>query len=170
MNSSNCSICNAALLVDDIFCKECGYPENGTLEQRDAHDRVIITKNRRLAEAVKKVANVKMMLYIIAGLNLLVGLFMLFGLDSYLDAIVLLISALVFVGCAQWVENQPLAGILSAFVYWIFLQLSVVFIDPAQIFSGLFLKILILVTFIKGISSAKEAKEIRHELGAAVIK
>ena len=49
-------------------------------------------------------------------------------------------------------------------MFWILLQLSVVLVDPALLFNGILLKIIFIGIFIKGISSAKDAKKYTGQL------
>jgi uncharacterized membrane protein YccC len=108
--------------------------------------------------------NVKILLYVIAGINVVVGLFLLMDSVTFVDGISSFVAAAVFIGCAIWVNNQPLTGVIAAFVFWLLLQLSAILIDPAMLFQGIILKVIFIGIFIKGISSANDAKKYTAQL------
>jgi high-affinity Fe2+/Pb2+ permease len=117
-----------------------------------------------IEDAKKKLRNVKILLIVLAGLNILFGLYYLMEDYTFYDGLAGLITAFVFIGCALWVEKQPLTGILAGFGFWILLQLVAIFINPANIFSGIILKVIFIVIFVKGIASAKDAKVFTEQL------
>ena len=52
---AHCSKCNTAILQENIFCQECGFPENGT--EKDVaqfHARNVMKKNEHM-DADKKI-------------------------------------------------------------------------------------------------------------------
>lgn len=159
-----CTKCNTEINQEDVFCSNCGYPENGDQEEKDKFDYRIKLKMNVLKDAKKKLKNVKILLWVLAGLHLLGGLFYISQEVTFYDGIGALIACVIFMACILWVKNQPLTGIMAAFIFWILMQLSVVFVDPALLFSGIILKIIFIGIFIKGISSAKDYKEYSQKL------
>lgn len=153
---STCSRCNTQLTEEDIFCPNCGYPEKASEEEKKKYDYRIKLRQDIVDDAKKKLKNVKILLYVIIGLNVVLGIYYLTDEFTVADGIGNLIAALIFAGCLVWVNKKPLAGILAAFIFWLLLQLSVVLIDPALLFSGLLLKVLFFGVFIKGITSARD--------------
>lgn len=160
----NCSRCSAEIFENDIFCRNCGYPENGDQKEKDRYDYRIKLKKDVLDEAKKKLKSVQMLVLFIAGINLLFGIYYLSDDITFADGIASLISATVYLGCFFWVKRQPLTGVLAAFIFWILLQLSVILVDPALLFSGILMKIFFIGIFVKGISSAKDAKSYTEQL------
>ncbi len=173
MEAITCSNCKSDLRTEDVFCSECGYPERGTDIEKNNFERRIILKKRVVKDAEKKVDSVRIMLYILAGLNIVIGTYYVFlSGDEFLfiDGIAALITGIVFIGCAIWVNNQPLTGVMAAFIFWIVLQILAAIVDPASIFSGILLKIVIIGVFIKGINSAKDAVKYSEQLASMKVK
>ncbi len=162
--SLECSKCNSNLKEEDIFCPNCGYPENADQKEKDKYAYRIKLKSDVVQDAKKKLKNVKILLYVIAGINFLIGIYYLSNEMTFADGIGSLISGFIFLGCVFWVNKQPLTGILAAFIFWIILQLSVIFIDPSLLFRGIIIKIVIIGVFIKGINSAKDFKSYSEQL------
>ncbi len=161
---TTCSKCQTQLGENDTFCNNCGYPERGTSEEQGKYNYSIELKKNVVDNARKKLKNVKTLLYVLAGLNFLVGIYFLSNEMTFNDGIGSFISSIIFLGCVVWVNKQPLTGILAAFIFWILLQLSVVLVDPVLLFNGIILKVIFIGIFVKGISSAKDAKNYINQL------
>jgi len=159
-----CSKCSTPLMENDTFCNNCGYPEKGSQNEKGMYEYRIKLKKDVLDDAKKKLRNVKILLGVLAGINILFGIYFLMNDSTFYDGLGSLITAAVFSGCALWVDKQPLTGILAGFGFWILLQLMAIFIDPANLFSGIILKIIFIAIFIKGIASAKDAKVYTDQL------
>ncbi len=161
-----CSNCRSEMDEAEKYCNNCGYPEHGDEKEQSRFMYSIKLKQDALAEAKKKLSNVRVMLYILAAINVMVGLYWLASEGGFADGIANIITAAVFIGCAILVKKQPLIGVLSAFIFWLVMQLSVVFIDPALLINGVVLKVVVIVLFVKGIQSARDAKEFTDKLKA----
>jgi zinc ribbon protein len=162
--NSICSKCQTSILENSKFCPSCGFPQNGTLEEKKQYNFRIGLKKNVVKSASKKLKNVKTLLYILASLNFLVGLYFISNDNMVNQGIGNLLISVVFLGCVAWVNNQPLIGIMAAFAFWILLQILTVIIDPTQLFSGIILKVIIFGVFIKGVSSAKDYNQFSAEL------
>jgi hypothetical protein len=159
-----CSLCKKVISPEDIYCNNCGYPENGTDEVKGKYDLKIKLKKNVVDGAHKKLKNLKTMLFIIAGLNFVIGMYLITDDFTFTDGLVSLIASLVYLCCVAWVNKQPLTGVLAAFIFWILTQLSVLLVDPLLIFQGIILKIIFISIFVKGIASAKDAQKYTNEL------
>jgi|GEM_PF-2075188 len=159
-----CSKCNFSLNSQDVFCNNCGYPERGNQEQKEIYEDEIKVKKFNATQADKELDNVRILLKIIIALTLLVGMFYLFSEDTFEDGIACLVATLIYIGCLIWVNKQPLSGVLAAFLFWLTLQLSVVFTNPVYLFKGIIWKILFISIFIKGINSARKYQKISNQL------
>lgn len=159
-----CSKCQNSMSTDDIYCTNCGYPERGSQEEISKYNHSIKLKMDVITEGVKKLKSVKILLYVLAGINAAFGIYYLTNELTFADGIGSLIAAGVFLACVIWVNNQPLIGVLAAFIFWILLQLSVVLVDPLLLFQGIILKIIFIGIFLKGISSARDAKKYQDQL------
>ena len=159
-----CSQCGTIVDSNDRFCSKCGYPENGTIEDKNKYDHSIKLKKDILEDGKRKLKNVKIIIYIIAGFNAVFGIYYLTQPETFAEAISSFIATGLFIGCAIWVNKQPLVGVIAAFVLWILIQLSVVLVDPTLLFKGIIIKVIFVGIFIKGISSAKDAKKYTEQL------
>ena len=160
----NCSKCSSPVAEHDKFCNECGFPENGSQKEKELYDYRIKLKMDVVEEAQKKLKNVKVLLYVIAGLNFAIGAYFVTTDTNIADGLFNMFSAAIYLACVIWVNKQPLTGVLAAFVFWIVTQLLLVLVDPALLFNGIILKAVFIGIFIKGISSANDVKKYTAQL------
>lgn len=162
-----CTHCDSILNEQDIFCPNCGYPERANQKEKDKFNYNLQLKKDIVIEAKKKMRNVKILLGVIAGLNLLVGFFYLNDDDTFAEGIAGIIAAVLFFACILWVNKQPVVGIVAAFAFWGFLQLISILAEPTSLFKGIFLKVIFAVIFVKGIQSARDYKNYQEQLKKA---
>lgn len=167
---SHCPHCSAELGDKETkFCQSCGYPARGSSQEQSNFKRKIQLQKEVLADAQKKVKRVSLMLYILGGINLVVGIFLLnmeLGFDSEMKILgwATLINAAVLIACGLWVKKKPVTGVLVAFSFYLVIQIAGAVIDPSTIFQGIILKIIILAIFIRGLKSAYDYKEYQKKL------
>jgi hypothetical protein len=116
----------------------------------------------------KHIKNARIMLFIVAGLQLLP----LFTLPDniadeakYIIIGLQLFFAAVFVGLGLWTKYKPFAALLTAMLFFIGIWVLGAILDPASIFQGIIVKIIVIVLLILGIRNAKEAEELRKTYG-----
>lgn len=116
----------------------------------------------------KHIRNTRIMLFIIAGLQLLplLTLGSLPDETKMLVAIVSLITAAVFVGLGIWTKYKPYTAIIVALcVYLGIIALTAIAAGMATIFQGIIVKSIVVVLFILGLRNAKEIEEARRNHG-----
>lgn len=161
---TKCPNCCATLEDGSKFCHECGFPARGDdKEQKQYYHRKKL-KYDVWQEANKKVRRARNLILVIAGLNFIAGLIYLLATELMADAVGMLIAAVVYLGCAIWATRQPLMGFLAALSLFIIIWVVSAIVDPSYIYRGIILKIIFLVIFIRGISSARDAKNYEKQL------
>jgi hypothetical protein len=163
-STTNCACCEAKCNSDDSFCESCGYPVNGTIEERD---QFMNNRNYNLYELSlfqKKIRSARNTLYVLASLFVLSGIFFYSTSEEYANPLALLITFLViagiYVGLAVWTKKQPLPAIVSGLLLFVILQLVSVIEDPSYLFKGIIIKIVVVVYLVKGIRAATGARDL----------
>ena len=164
MNDINCSNCRTVLTMEDTFCGKCGFPERGTEEEQRDYRLKISSRKRLLMGANKKVKDAKIALYVLAGLNVVVGIIYWASSDDFASLISSLVLAVIYLLLVAWSDKQPFAAILTGFIIYITIQLLAAVVEPTSLFSGIIIKVIIISVFIKGIKSAREAQDLMKEL------
>ncbi len=124
-----------------------------------------------IAQAFRKLKTVKVILFVIAAVQLILGLVYYFNGTFELDgALIQLIIALIFFGLALLVDKKPRVAVISGLVlYGLLIALNAV-VEPESIVKGIILKVVIIYAFVKGIRAANEAEELRDKLGKIEMK
>lgn len=159
-----CSNCQSAMVEGEVFCSQCGFPENGNEEDRANFARRVGAKKKLLNEVKREVRRGKNTLIVLGVLNILIGLFYIFFLEEIAAAVIQMILALVYLGLSIWTDKQPFGALLSALILYITLILLMAVLDPATIVQGVVLKVIIIGFLVRGVKSGHEAKNIYREL------
>jgi len=163
---STCHYCNSTgLKAEDHFCYSCGFPQGGTQEEMKLFIWKIKNKEQLLIDKKKSVKKATNILYILAGLNLVIGIIM--GLIVEVNIPVLIaciVSGAIYLALGLWSMKQPFPAILSGFfIYIVFILINAV-ADPHTIYQGIFWKVIIISSFIYGYKGVMDAKKIEAEL------
>lgn len=167
-DKSICFFCKSkGLKESDKYCPNCAFPQGGS--QIEMKDFILnVNKKKELLEkqnnAINKARNI---LFILSGMNVLVGLFL--GLIISVNVPIIigcLIGASIYLSLGLWSRIHAFPAILSGlFVYIVFIVLAAIS-DPHTIYQGIFWKILIISGFIYGYKGAKESKILEKELNS----
>jgi hypothetical protein len=124
-------------------------------------------KNKKELIEKKKsaVKRARIILYILAGINLAFGFGYYFIYVPDMNFLIgSIIGAVIYFVLGLWSIKQPFAAILSGLlVYLTFVALNAV-ADPHTIYQGIIWKVLIITGFIYGFKGAKEAKSLQSDL------
>lgn len=164
---TSCSNCSKSIKKNETFCGNCGFPENGSEQEKKKFNYSKKLKQNVLDDSKKKLKNVKIVLYIMAGINFIAGIYYLTQPAAIAEVIASIFATCIFLGCAQWVNKKPLIAVLSAFGFWLLIQILTAILTPESLFQGLLLKFIIISIFIKGIKSAKDYKDFSAKLNFA---
>ncbi len=164
---STCFYCNSkGLTPENKFCPNCRFPQGGTeLEMKNFYIGTA-KKKFMIRDSMKKVNRAKYILFALAGLNFLVSLYYLFYTfeNAVLAFGIQLFVALVYLGLGLWCIKKPLLGIIVGLSFYLFIIALMAVIDPMTIIQGILWKVLIVMAFIYGIQSVKEAEKMEAEL------
>ncbi|WP_179009170.1 zinc ribbon domain-containing protein [Winogradskyella forsetii] len=156
---AHCSKCNTAILQENIFCQECGFPENGT--EKDVaqfHARNVMKKNEHM-DADKKIKSARNVLYVIAGITILAGLFYFFRDQDIAILVTNVILGIIYLVLGSWTSKKPLIAILLGLFLYLTTIIIAAIVDPATIIRGIIFKILIIAYLGKGVYSASSIKK-----------
>lgn len=160
---TRCLNCGATVSETDKFCTKCGFPVKGTEEEQGAYRYKIEHRKKLLKDANQKIRRARTTLYIMAGLCFLAGLFFSFS-DNILDGVVYLILALFYLIMVAWSNRQPFAAMPTSLIVFITIQLLSAIVDPVYLFKGIIIKVVIVIAFVRGVQSAKDAQRLNEEL------
>ena len=164
----SCNSCLNQVDQNDTFCTTCGYPLKGSEDEQKNFMMMKSTKEIYLHEENIKIKRASHALYYIAGATMIWGLIA-YGTSKDVETknsilIVNTVLALIYASLGLWSKKKPLTAIISGFSLYVLVFILNAITNPLSIFSGIVLKIFIVVYFVRGIKSAIEADKLKKEL------
>lgn len=174
---THCPECNADVVPDKVFCNKCGFPVNGTKEQKSDYDINKFKLKMQLDIANKHVKNGSITLYVLAGIIFVATFFIAAVMDNYsvLEkfgaektpfVIVLAILGTIYLSLGLFTKKKPFAAQLTALIVYCTILILGMVADPSvkTILGGIIWKVLIIVALVRGTKGGYEADKIRKEL------
>lgn len=159
-----CPNCLSGNASDRKFCSQCSFPIAGSDDDKKQFRANVARHKFLVKNAEDKISSARTIIYILAGLFFLSGIFVWYTAESFEMLLVNLIIALMYLIFASWSNSNPSGAILTAFIVYLTVQFVNFMVNPASLFSGIILKVIAIVAFVKGIQSAFEAKQSLKEL------
>ncbi|GGG16292.1 hypothetical protein GCM10011344_16070 [Dokdonia pacifica] len=157
-----CSLCTAAMEENYIFCISCGYPEKGSEEEQTKFHAHRILNMRKSSDARQGITSARNILFIIAAINMLWGIFYFFQNSQDISLLIYFpILSVMYLVLGYWSQQKPLmALVLGLLVYLTVIVLGAIY-EPESIISvsGLFLKSFVIIYLAKGINAALHIKK-----------
>lgn len=163
-NFAVCEHCNAINGPVNKYCSQCSFPIRGSEEEKASFHLTVSSRRRFLDDANGKIKSARNAIYGLSALFFIFGLFMGFGMDDFATMIVNLVLCVTYLVLAAWCSHNPFGAILTAFIIYLTLVVVNMLIDPATLFQGIIIKVVIIAWLAKGIRSAHEAKGYLKEL------
>ncbi len=109
----------------------------------------------------KPVRNARILLFVMAGLQLLAIFLMppMDDLQKYITIGIYVLFAGVFAALALWTKRKPYTAIITALIIYTALILLAAYIQPSSFFQGWLLKAVVYVLLIVGLRNAKDVQE-----------
>lgn len=167
-HTTSCPCCINKPEPDDLFCNGCGFPLKGTQQEQDFFYSERNAKEIDLADLNNNVESARKSLYWIAGLSVISFLFGYFTANNEQDKFIILFTSVILIGAflvfGVWSKTKPTAALISGLSLYLIIHTLNAIVDPATIFSGIILKVIIIVYLIKGIKSVLEVDKLKKEL------
>jgi len=159
-----CENCGNVNPDNQKFCSMCSFPVGGTEQDKTQFRVVVSSRKGLLKKAQEKMKTAKIIIYVLAGIVFLQGLYLGLANDDFVLMIVNLCICLLYLILAAWADKNPFGAILTAFIIYVTLIIVNAFLDPPKLFQGLLMKLFFVAAFVKGIRSAKDAQDHLEEL------
>jgi len=165
--NNDCSCCYTKYEINDLFCKTCGFPFQGTeqdqknfLSERNVKEIDLESLNEKVATACKS-------LYWLSGLTAFSAIVIYFssaGEDQLATLMTNIFLILSFLGLGIWSKHKPTAAMITGLSLYLIVILLNAVISPMTIVSGLIVKIIVIGALIKGIKAVLEVDKLKKEL------
>ncbi|MFO7259077.1 MAG: hypothetical protein DIU61_015360 [Bacteroidota bacterium] len=159
-----CEHCNSINGPMNKYCSQCSFPIRGSEGEKASFLLTVSSRRRFLDDARQKIKSARTVIFVLAALFFVFGLFVGFAMDDFPSMIVSLVLCLIYLLLAAWCNQNPFGAILTAFIIYVTLIMVNMLVDPETLFQGIIIKIGIIAWLVKGIRSAHEAKGYLREL------
>lgn len=165
---SICEYCNSKGLSEtEKYCPICGFPQRGTQNEMKKFIWNMHNKKELLDEHKKAINKARVILYILAGLNITIGLVV--GFISNFDLTIIIsgsLAAVIYFALAEWCRTNPFPAILSGFFVYIVFNVIAAINNPSSLYEGAFLKIFVIAAFVYGYKGVIDSKKLEKELNS----
>jgi hypothetical protein len=163
-----CNHCTNHVSESDTFCQQCGYPVRGTEEQVNEFNYKVGYKQMQLNDSHTGVRKGRNSLYVVAGIFAVYGLVYYFMNEQAENAAALLLTnimlSVVFLLLGFWSMKKPIAALISGLALFVAIHLLNLIVEPATIFQGIIMKVLVIIYLVRALRSAFEAEKISKDL------
>ena len=166
--SAECEYCKTQVNDVDAFCQQCGFPVQGTEEERNQFHYRIGYKQIQLNEKHDGIRKGRNSLYWVAGVFTVYSIVFYFMNESSqeMPAVVTtnLVLAAIFLLLGLWSVHKPVAALVSGLSLYVAVQLLNFIVEPVTLFQGVIMKVFIIIYLVRALQSAFEAKKITRAL------
>jgi len=164
---NNCTCCDTSYEIEDVFCKTCGFPFQGSeqdqknfLSARNVKEIDLESLNERVNTACKS-------LFWLSGLTAFSAamIFFIQSGDDQLDTLITnIIIVILFLALGVWSKYKPTAAMITGLSLYLIIILLNAVISPITIISGIIVKIIVIGYLVKGIKAILEVDKLKKEL------
>lgn len=167
---SKCYVCRTTGLSEkEKFCPNCGFPQQGTNNERKRFIWVLNNKKQVLEDHRKKIKKATNVLFVLGGIYVVFGgIFVAASPREAWLALILYftIVAAIYVALALWSRKNPFPAILGGFFVYVTLMVIDAINDPASLGQGVIWKFFIISALGYGYSSVKKARALEADLAS----
>lgn len=149
-----CPCCYIIFKEEDKFCEKCGFPREGSKEEKDKFISEYIIKQYDKEDAKIQAKEGQLLLFGLAALYLITGFISKNNEDSNLTFFIIL--SLIYVILGFWVRKNAFAAILTGALLFLGLNVLMFILEPTSIFSGIIVKIVVCSAFFKAFYTLKK--------------
>jgi len=156
-----CSQCSNLIEEQQVYCTYCGFPEQGTEQEKSKFHAGRVIKARTARSAKDGVKSARNTLFIMSALMGIAGIFYFFSLDGDIGVLITyMIIAVIYVLLGFWSQEKPLIALILGLLVYLTLIVTIAIISPVSIFSGIIIKIIIITYLARGINGAAQLKKV----------
>jgi len=161
-----CNHCKLKVSSEKIFCLNCGYPQNGTKEQKKAFFQKLKKSKQQLDRSNVKIYIIVAILSLIAGFNILSGVILTIFSFNFANVILIFIGG-IFAALAYWSLKRPISSIISGLTIiglGLLYELQYSPVEVIEISFMNFLRYLFIIILVVGLIGAIKKNKIEKDL------
>lgn len=147
-------------------CYNCNFPFNGTEKEKGIHIGRFINKKEVITNSADSLRKSQLILYAIAGFNVIFLITGFFGDQiNVFDIGLNLIIAIIFILCAFFIHRQSILLTVIPLVLIILINVLNFIVEPTSLYKGIILKLIIIGSLVYSIYLIKSAADFKKEFG-----
>lgn len=164
ITEGQCYYCKTSLDPEINYCESCGFPQKGG----ETEQRVFIGNQRKkiseLEELIKLEKGGRQVLFLLAGLNLIVAGVQAFVHESLPDTIAYLVITGLYAGLGYLSRKKPFQALVAGLVLYLTFIAIYALVDITTLYSGPVIKLVMILGLASGINSIRKAEKLRKEI------
>jgi len=144
-------------------------PASSATPQSSSSGDTIFNEVYDLEPYKKTLKNARVWLYVIAGIQFLMGIYEYYTAEEQRVGIVAFgidaVIALIFLGLALWSRKHPVPAFTIALIVYLVFNIGFMLLDTSNIYRGIIIKVLVTIALVKANIDARKYEEMRVSLG-----
>lgn len=156
-----CSHCKTVIPTGQKFCTSCGYPEEGSEQEKAKFHADRVMNQSKTNDAPKLIRQARNTLFAIGGITFLYGLYEYATMPDMAVLVAYLILTAIYVTLGFWSQRKPLISLVLGLLVYLTIHVLSALVEPETIVKGIILKVVIIFFLVKGINSALHLRKSR---------
>ncbi|QKG81122.1 UbiA prenyltransferase family protein [Tenuifilum thalassicum] len=159
-----CPVCGSEATRETINCEKCNFPFKGTEKEKSQFIAKQIVNKGKIEDTQNSIKNARIILFIIAAMNIIVPFFLYFNKPFGIFSIALgIFIGMIFLVFGLLLKRQPfIYTLISLILLLVFYTLELV-IDPSLLLRGILWKIIFITGLSFSLSSIVKSNKIMKE-------
>jgi hypothetical protein len=153
-----CYCCKSVYKESDKFCGKCGYPFQGSLEEKKQFSLNYASKSFDKDIARSRIMEARIILFVISAFTVISAIIISDQDPTGIILIINLIIAGIFAGLGFLAGKKAFAAIFTGSLIYFSILILTAILDPTTIFHGIVFKVLFTIALIKASYSSYRFK------------
>jgi hypothetical protein len=163
MEENICSYCKAAISQVEVHCESCGFPLAGTDKEKAIWIGQQTMRKSKVDNSTKMVGKTRIILYVVAGLQLLNAILVYVKYSSIVDAVFYLVIAVLLATFGYLSPKKPILFVSLALVVILGYYFLLFLADPMLLYQGIIWKFAIIMALLYTLYDAVESYNLKKK-------
>ena len=163
MEESKCSYCHETVSQVEVHCESCGFPLAGTDKEKAIWIGRQTMRKSKVARSEKMIGKTRIILYILAGLQILNAILVYVKFSSVVDVIFYLVIAALLATFGYLSPKKPILFVSLALCVMLGYYFLLYLADPMLLFQGILWKCAIIMALLYTLYDAVESNNLKKK-------
>lgn len=163
MEENKCSYCKVAVSAVEVHCENCGFPLSGTEKEKAIWIGRQTMRKSKIDNSAQMIHKTRIILYVVAGFQVLDGLLAYFMFNSVIDLILHLVIAGMLATFSYLSPKKPILFVSLALGVIVCYYLLLYLANPMFFFNGILWKCIIMMALSYTLYDAIESHQLKKK-------